>query len=368
MLFRSNKSKKINKKSLKKIAKHSKKLKKRLYKFGEASDYFSSFDKYPLIKSEQQYEYEWRKKMFIESPNDESLQKTYETFLPLKQPNLKNVLEYAVSRDNLDQNSTFFAKDFKQAVPNFKFRSADNEQQRTLDFKQKLKTFSNDLFNKDFDWNCQGHGKVVVSGGCVNTCVTETNSISNITPLTLDEEPGDIDLFLINPTNIEEQVKYLLDFITKQRKTNLIMRSKNAITILGGGRNVQIILRSYTTTEQLICGFDVDSCCFAYDGKDVITNSRGYRSVIFGSNVIDPYTSSKNGVERLIKYLNRGYNMFLPFGYDTMKNFITFLFIFLFMFSFSQERERMSKEQYRAAQKLFLLEKLNFYLIIKYLK
>jgi len=42
-----------------------------------------------------------------------------------------------------------------------------------------------------------------------------------------------------------------------------------------------------------------------------------------------------------------------------MKNFITFLFIFLFMFSFSQERERMSKEQYRAAQKLFILEKLN---------
>lgn len=29
------------------------------------------------------------------------------------------------------------------------------------------------------------------------------------------------------------------------------------------------------------------------------------------------------------------------------------------MISFSQEREKMSKEQYRAAQKLFLLEKLN---------
>ena len=29
------------------------------------------------------------------------------------------------------------------------------------------------------------------------------------------------------------------------------------------------------------------------------------------------------------------------------------------MFSFSQERNRMSKEQYRAAQKLFILEKLN---------
>jgi Spy/CpxP family protein refolding chaperone len=42
-----------------------------------------------------------------------------------------------------------------------------------------------------------------------------------------------------------------------------------------------------------------------------------------------------------------------------MKSFLSFLFVFLFMFSFSQERERMSKEQYRAAQKLFLLEKLN---------
>lgn len=31
----------------------------------------------------------------------------------------------------------------------------------------------------------------------------------------------------------------------------------------------------------------------------------------------------------------------------------------LFLFSFSQERERMSKEQFRASQKLFILEKLN---------
>ena len=42
-----------------------------------------------------------------------------------------------------------------------------------------------------------------------------------------------------------------------------------------------------------------------------------------------------------------------------MKNFITFLFVLFFIFSFSQEREKISKEQYTAAQKLFLLEKLN---------
>ena len=42
-----------------------------------------------------------------------------------------------------------------------------------------------------------------------------------------------------------------------------------------------------------------------------------------------------------------------------MKILSLFYLFFSFMFSFSQERERMSKEQYRAAQKLFLLEKLN---------
>ena len=42
-----------------------------------------------------------------------------------------------------------------------------------------------------------------------------------------------------------------------------------------------------------------------------------------------------------------------------MKNFITFLFVLFFIFSFSQEKEKISKEQYTAAQKLFLLEKLN---------
>ena len=42
-----------------------------------------------------------------------------------------------------------------------------------------------------------------------------------------------------------------------------------------------------------------------------------------------------------------------------MKNFITIFFMLLVLFSFSQERERISKEQYRASQKLFILEKLN---------
>ena len=313
--------------SQKKSRKNSlKKQNRRSYKFDETSNYFSSFDKFPKIKSDQEYEYEWRKKMFTTESNNIELQNTYKTIKPLKTP---NSYEYGLPWKIQEYEScTFLVKDFKTPVPNYDFISGWDVEERIQNFKYALDMFTDDLF-EDFDWSCNGHGNVVIAGGCVNTCVTELSTYSNLKSNTRKMDPryrmryesGDIDLFLINPTNVEEQIKYLVDYITNKRGSNIIMRTKNAITILGidGMRHVQIILRSYTTVNQLICGFDVDSCCFAYDGKDVITNSRGYRSVIFGSNIVDPYTSSKNGVQRSKKYLNRGYNLFLPFDSSIIK-------------------------------------------------
>ena len=313
--------------SQKKSRKNSlKKQNRRTYKFDEKSNYFSSFDKFPKIKSDQEYEYEWRKKMFTTESNNIELQNTYKTIKPLETP---SSYEYGYPYQIQEYKScTFLVKDFKTPVPNYHFITGLDVEERMQNFKYSFDMFTDDLFD-DFDWSCNGHGNVVIAGGCVNTCVTQLSSYSNLKSNTRKMDPryrmkyesGDIDLFLINPTNVEEQIKYLIDYITTKRGSNIIMRTKNAITILGidGMRHVQIILRSYTTVNQLICGFDVDSCCFAYDGKDVITNSRGYRSVIFGSNIVDPYTSSKNGVQRSKKYLNRGYNLFLPFDSSIIK-------------------------------------------------
>lgn len=312
--------------SQKKSRKNSlKKQNRRTYKFDETSNYFSSFDKFPAIKSDQEYEYEWRKKMFTTESNNIELQNTYKTIKPLETPS-SNKYGYPYQIQEL-KSCTFLVKDFKTSLPNYQFVSGEDVEERTEKFKYALDKFTDELF-EDFDWSCNGHGNVVIAGGCVNTCVTELTPYSNLKNTQkmhlrdrMRNESGDIDLFLINPTNVEEQIKYLVDYITEYGQNNIIMRTKNAITILGinGMRHVQIILRSYTTVNQLICGFDVDSCCFAYDGKDVITNSRGYRSVIFGSNIVDPYTSSKNGVQRSKKYLNRGYNLFLPFDSSIIK-------------------------------------------------
>ena len=319
------------KKSKKRHSKHnkqsgkikSKKLKKRKYNFDfSPSNYFESLTPFPLIKSEQESELEWRRKMFVESPNDLPLHETYPTILPLEHPNSKNLLDYAVDNSNLttENNCSFIVKDFKHPTPNFKFLTGDDVTDRNNFFKGNLELFSDNLFGEDFDWNCQGHGKVVIAGGCVNTCAIEADWTSNINHLLVQDEPGDIDLFLVNSVNIEKQVDYLIQYITAKRKSNILMRTKNAITIVGFKpyRHVQIVLRKYTSVQQLLCGFDIDSCCFAYDGKDVITNRRGYRSVIFGSNVLDPYTASKNGVKRLIKYMNRGFPIFLPFSSEEL--------------------------------------------------
>ena len=38
-------------------------------------------------------------------------------------------------------------------------------------------------------------------------------------------------------------------------------------------RRVQIILRLYSSPAEVLMGFDIDSCCVAYDGTSVSTPS-----------------------------------------------------------------------------------------------
>lgn len=75
---------------------------------------------------------------------------------------------------------------------------------------------------------------------------------------------------------------------------------------------VQIILRLYNSISQVISGFDIDSCCIAYNGKDFYAMPRFVRSLICGYNLVDPERQSKNYTERLVKYACRGFAIALP--------------------------------------------------------
>ena len=58
--------------------------------------------------------------------------------------------------------------------------------------------------------------------------------------------------------------------------------------------------------------FDVDACCFVYDGERVLASARGLRALIERTNRVDPARRSLTYESRLIKYALRGFSVFVP--------------------------------------------------------
>ena len=90
--------------------------------------------------------------------------------------------------------------------------------------------------------------------------------------------------------------------------------------------NIQIITRLYNNISQVITGFDVDSSCIAYNGKDLYCNKRFVRSIKYKYIIVDPERQSKNYSHRLRKYNNRGFDIIFPglnldrINYNFLKN------------------------------------------------
>ena len=78
--------------------------------------------------------------------------------------------------------------------------------------------------------------------------------------------------------------------------------------------SIQIIKRLYTCPQQVITGFDVDSCCIltTLDGQ-IYTTERGYNSIERGYNVINFDRYSPSYMYRLLKYNKRGFGIWIPF-------------------------------------------------------
>jgi len=84
---------------------------------------------------------------------------------------------------------------------------------------------------------------------------------------------------------------------------------------------IQIIRRLYTCPQQVITGFDIDSCCIltTLDGQ-IYTTERGYNSIERGYNVINFYKYSPSYISRLLKYNKRGFGIWIPFIFQFIEN------------------------------------------------
>ena len=77
-------------------------------------------------------------------------------------------------------------------------------------------------------------------------------------------------------------------------------------------RNVQIVLRLYSSPAEILAGFDVDAPCCAYDGNRVWANPRAIVSMMRQSNTVDMTRRSPSYEVRLAKYSSRGFEVYIP--------------------------------------------------------
>ena len=74
----------------------------------------------------------------------------------------------------------------------------------------------------------------------------------------------------------------------------------------------QIILRAYPSIGRILHGFDVPSCCVAYDGRRAYMTYLAAWAHTFHANIVCPRYRSTTYEARLIKYFKRGYALVFP--------------------------------------------------------
>lgn len=128
----------------------------------------------------------------------------------------------------------------------------------------------------------------------------------------------DVDIFLIGKDE-EKAIKKIFQIVSKvlsPLNLNLkILRSGNVINIKDVERyekDFQIILRLYHSYSELLHGFDVDSCCMGFDGKDIWMTKRCWYSIKKGFNTVNFDRLSPSYSYRLAKYGTRGIAVKVP--------------------------------------------------------
>ena len=130
------------------------------------------------------------------------------------------------------------------------------------------------------------------------------------------EDINDFDLFIYGLSEIDayEKVNQILSNYT----SSIFIRSKYAITVIYNIKDlkklvkIQIILRLYSSPEEILYGFDVDSCCIGCDMKSFLFTKRFNYSLNYMINTVDFDRMSPSYEYRLGKYSKKGFSIYIP--------------------------------------------------------
>eukprot|EP01090_Pellita_catalonica_P000570 TRINITY_DN10390_c0_g1_i2.p1 TRINITY_DN10390_c0_g1~~TRINITY_DN10390_c0_g1_i2.p1 ORF type:complete len:665 (-),score=119.73 TRINITY_DN10390_c0_g1_i2:35-2029(-) len=173
------------------------------------------------------------------------------------------------------------------------------------EFEKNFDEFTGGMF-KGMDWS-----NVIVAGGAVLANVLGRESIQS------KYKDSDIDMFVYGLTDEEanEKLKHIHSVVTKNAKGDGgVIRTRRTVTLLNTYpyRHAQVILKIYKSPAEILLGFDVDCCCFGYDGKKVWAMERSRRSVVKRYNLVNKTRRSATYEKRLIKYAKRCFSVVVP--------------------------------------------------------
>jgi len=136
---------------------------------------------------------------------------------------------------------------------------------------------------------------------------------------------NDFDFYLItdDPEKANNQLRALAKIEGKGVQLDGITRSQNSVTFYFDGVKIQVILRLYSDRQQVLLGFDLDSCCCGFDGTKFVYTPRFYNAMMTNTNIVDPERQSLTYAYRLKKYSSRGFAVAIPgIVYDDIYKFL----------------------------------------------
>ena len=140
---------------------------------------------------------------------------------------------------------------------------------------------------------------------------------------------GDLDIFLLGVEGTRQRLQGVFAAVQRNQARRsgiksklLVTRSRNAVTFFRVARSklaegappVQVITTFYNSTLELLLGFDVDCCCFAFEADEsrVLCTDRGLRALRYTANIVDTAHGGPSYCRRLEKYAKRGFAIAVP--------------------------------------------------------
>eukprot|EP01117_Protostelium_nocturnum_P006255 TRINITY_DN2256_c0_g3_i1.p1 TRINITY_DN2256_c0_g3~~TRINITY_DN2256_c0_g3_i1.p1 ORF type:complete len:1398 (+),score=544.34 TRINITY_DN2256_c0_g3_i1:123-4316(+) len=270
-------------------------------------------NKYQLLKSEEDY----YRKLFATNRNHNALKDPHLLLINVHKNMDLFFLELDEEIDTIPKlctaavsSRTKFLMSVDGAVPNLNYDCTVVDQPT---FFHNFNVFTEGQL-VHLDWN-----NVFAAGGSILACLMPTPPSINLSEYYHVQayKSSDIDLFIygLTPKEANQKLEQIFDEICKAYGSQVMaVRTRHAITLVTEfpRRNIQIILRLYSSPAEILMGFDVDSCSVGFDGVKVWMNPRCARALKYQTNIVDMTRRSPSYENRLIKYSKRGFSISVP--------------------------------------------------------